>query len=121
EAAGGAAAGHRPHVLRRPVTVADRGTARAAPRDREVPHPARDATAPRIAPGDGTMTDHDRIEELIAARALGALDPHEVTELDGLRGEHGPDCVTCRAHEDDYGEVAGRLAFAAEPAAIPAG
>ena len=66
-------------------------------------------------------TDHERIEELIAARALGPQDPHDDAELDRLRAAHGATCATCRALEDEYAEVAGRLAFAAAPAGIPEG
>ena len=65
--------------------------------------------------------DHERIEELIAVRALGGLDAPEVAELDRLRVEHGTGCETCALLEADYGEVAGRLAFAATPADVPAG
>ena len=32
--------------------------------------------------------------------------------------EHGPDCAECRRLETEYGEVAGRLAFALEPVAV---
>jgi hypothetical protein len=68
-----------------------------------------------------SQMEHDRIEELIAARALGGLDGRDVAELDRLRTDHGGDCATCLALEDDYAEVAGRLSFAADPSSIPAG
>lgn len=67
------------------------------------------------------MRDHTRIEELIAARALGGLDPADAEELARARAEHGPGCLECRRLEDDYREVAGRLAFALPPDPVPEG
>jgi anti-sigma-K factor RskA len=58
--------------------------------------------------------DHERIEELLAARALGGLDPSDERALAGLRADHG-DCALCEAFETEYGDVAGRLAFALQP------
>jgi anti-sigma-K factor RskA len=68
-----------------------------------------------------SVRDHERIEELVASRALDGLDPADVDELRRLQADHGPDCAECRRLEDEYGEVAGRLAFAAEPASVPPG
>jgi hypothetical protein len=70
--------------------------------------------------GNG-VRDHERIEELVASRALGGLDPSDVDELHDLQADHGPDCADCRRLEDEYGEVAGRLAFAADPVQVPEG
>ncbi len=64
------------------------------------------------------MRDHERIEELIAIRSIGELDPQEQAELERLMASHGPDCEECRRLEVEYGEVAGRLAFALDPVAL---
>ena len=42
------------------------------------------------------MRSHERIEELIAIRSIGGLDPQEQAELEGLMASHGPDCEECR-------------------------
>jgi anti-sigma-K factor RskA len=65
--------------------------------------------------------DHEHIEELIAAQALGGLEPAEADSLARERAEHGADCPECRRLESDYGEVAGRLAFALDPVPLPEG
>ena len=64
------------------------------------------------------MRNHDRIEELIAIRSIGELDPLEQAELERLMASHGLDCEECRRLEVEYGEVAGRLAFALDPVAL---
>lgn len=65
------------------------------------------------------MTDHDRIEELIAAHALGGLDTDGEHELEVVRQGHGRECADCARLEADYQEVAGRLAFALDPLPVP--
>ncbi len=67
------------------------------------------------------MRSHERIEELIAIRSIGGLDPQEQGELEGLMASHGPDCEECRRLEIEYGEVAGRLAFALDPVPVRPG
>jgi hypothetical protein len=67
------------------------------------------------------MRSHERIEELIAIRSIGGLDPQEQAELERLMASHGPDCEDCRRLEVEYGEVAGRLAFALDPVALRPG
>ena len=67
------------------------------------------------------MRDHALIEELTAARALGGLDPEEAATLQAEMASHGPDCAECRRLEADADEVAGRLAFAVDPVALPEG
>jgi anti-sigma-K factor RskA len=67
------------------------------------------------------MRDHTRIEELIAIRSIGGLEPQEQAELERLMASHGPDCEECRRLETEYGEVAGRLAFALDPVALRPG
>lgn len=61
------------------------------------------------------------IEELVAVRALGGLESAGVEQLDRAMAEHGPGCAECRRLEAEYDEVAGRLAFALDPVAIPEG
>jgi hypothetical protein len=67
------------------------------------------------------MRDHALIEELTSARALGGLDPEEAATLQAEMASHGPDCAECRRLEADADEVAGRLAFAVDPVALPEG
>jgi hypothetical protein len=61
------------------------------------------------------MRSHDQIEELMAVRALGGLDPEDDRALRHEMLGHGPDCAECRRLESEYAEVAGRLAFALDP------
>jgi anti-sigma-K factor RskA len=65
------------------------------------------------------MSDHERIDEMMAAQALAGLPAADEAELELLRTEHGRDCPDCRRLESAYGEVAGRLAFALEPEPVP--
>jgi hypothetical protein len=67
------------------------------------------------------MRDHERIEELIAVRALGGLDGRDAEALAAEMASHGPTCEECRRLEAEHEEVAGRLAFALEPEPVPAG
>jgi anti-sigma-K factor RskA len=64
---------------------------------------------------------HDLIEELVVADALGGLDEAGRRNLDRELAMHGPDCAQCRALVAEYREVAGRLAFALDPAPLSAG
>ncbi len=66
------------------------------------------------------MNDHDLIEELASARALGGLDPEDAAVLEAELASHG-DCAECRRLVAEAEEVAGRLAFAIDPVAVPAG
>jgi len=61
--------------------------------------------------------DHERIEELLAADALGGLDPEERSDLGRLRAEHA-DCEECERLEAGFAETAGRLAFSLDPAPV---
>jgi Anti-sigma-K factor rskA len=67
------------------------------------------------------MRDHTRIEELLAIRALGGLDPQDEAELEREMASHGPDCEECRRLETEFEETAGRLAFALNPVAVREG
>lgn len=65
--------------------------------------------------------DHQAIEELLSASVLGALEPEEQAALEQEMAAHGPQCSECLELRRDYGEVAGRLAFALEPAPVRPG
>jgi Anti-sigma-K factor rskA len=67
------------------------------------------------------MRDHTRIEELLAIRALGGLDPWDEAELEREMASHGPNCEECRRLETEFEETAGRLAFALNPVAVREG
>lgn len=67
------------------------------------------------------MRDHDRIEELMAVHALGGLDPEDEDALRREMAEHGDACPECRRLESEFGEVAGRLAFALDPVPVSEG
>jgi anti-sigma-K factor RskA len=63
--------------------------------------------------------DHDRVEELLAARALDGLDPEEAALAERALIEHVPGCPRCREVLDSFHMVAGDLALVADPAAPP--
>jgi hypothetical protein len=65
-----------------------------------------------------TMRDHSTIEELLSLEVLGGLDDRDRESLYREMADHGPDCAECRRLRHEYGEVAGRLAFALEPVPI---
>lgn len=67
------------------------------------------------------MRDHTRIEELLAIGSIGGLDPQDEQELQREMASHGPDCQECHRLETEFGEVAGRLAFALDPVAVREG
>jgi len=64
------------------------------------------------------IREHDRIEELMAVSALGALDGDDVELLARLRADHGPDCEDCAQIETGFGEVCGRLGLSLDPVAV---
>jgi hypothetical protein len=63
--------------------------------------------------------DHDRVEELLAARALDGLDPEEAALAERALVEHVPWCARCREALDGFSAVAGDLGLLAEPVATP--
>ena len=58
--------------------------------------------------------DHAAIEELLAVRALDALDGDDVQALDRMLAEHG-DCEECRALQAAYADTAAMLAASLDP------
>jgi hypothetical protein len=56
--------------------------------------------------------DHERVEELLAARALGGLDGDDAALAERALLEHVPGCERCRRALDGFGMVAGDLALA---------
>jgi anti-sigma-K factor RskA len=67
------------------------------------------------------MVEHEHIEELIAARALGGLDPDGERTLARERESHGKRCPECLRLELEYSEVAWGLAFALDPVPLREG
>ena len=64
--------------------------------------------------------DHERVEELLAAHALGGLDAEDAALAERALEEHVPDCERCRRAWDGYREVAADLALAAPAIATAA-
>ncbi len=62
------------------------------------------------------QNDHERIEELLAGYALGALSGEDAVEADRLLTEHVPSCPLCRETLAGFRSVAEELALA--PAAV---
>lgn len=65
------------------------------------------------------MTDHDRIEELLAGYALRSLSGDDAREADLLLSQHVPGCATCRATLQDFQSLMGELALGADPVPPP--
>jgi anti-sigma-K factor RskA len=63
------------------------------------------------------IRDHAAIEELLAVRALGALDGDDLEALERELESHGP-CEECARLRDEFDETAGRLAFALDREAV---
>ena len=61
--------------------------------------------------------DHGLIEELLAVRALGGLEPDDDATLHAAMIAHG-DCEECRRLEAGFEEAAGLLGFALDPLPI---
>jgi Anti-sigma-K factor rskA len=65
--------------------------------------------------------DHELIEELIAVRALDALEPADEERLREAMAPHGAGCEECRRLEADYADVAGGIGFALDPLPVRPG
>lgn len=65
-------------------------------------------------------TEHDRVQEALAARALSALGEEENEAAEALIRTHLPSCPECRAALEDFESIAGELALAS-PSKRPPG
>jgi Anti-sigma-K factor rskA len=65
--------------------------------------------------------DHERVEYLLAAGALGGLDGDDAELMERALLEHVPECERCRRAHQDYEALAGDLALAALPKEPPDG
>ncbi len=65
-----------------------------------------------------SVNEHERVEELVALRALGGSTRDDDAELDRMWSEHGASCERCLRMEAETREVAGRLAFALDPSPV---
>jgi hypothetical protein len=63
--------------------------------------------------------DHERVEELLAAHALGALEGDDAALVERALLEHVPECQRCRRAHDAFLAVAGDLALDAPPVEPP--
>jgi anti-sigma-K factor RskA len=58
---------------------------------------------------------HERIDELLAGYALGALSGEDAAETDRLLAEHVPGCARCRATLLAFSDTAAELGLVPEP------
>jgi hypothetical protein len=63
--------------------------------------------------------EHERVEELLAARALGGLEGDDAALAERAVIEHVQECERCRRSHDTYRALAGDLALAASPVEPP--
>jgi hypothetical protein len=64
-------------------------------------------------------TEHERVQEALAARALRAVDVVDLYTSDALMAAHLPTCAACRAAARDFEAVAAELALGAPPQEPP--
>jgi hypothetical protein len=67
----------------------------------------------------GPPGPHERIEEILAAHALRALDEADMLEAERVLSEHVPECDRCKQTLSELVETASELALAAPAAAPP--
>jgi hypothetical protein len=67
----------------------------------------------------GGPVDHDRIDELLAAHALHALDGDDLREAERLLAEHLPECDRCRETVEGFRGITAELALGSRPASPP--
>jgi len=65
------------------------------------------------------VTDHERIEELLAGYALLALEGEDANEADRLLSDHVPSCPTCPEMLAGFRAVTGELALTTAPSPPP--
>jgi Anti-sigma-K factor rskA, C-terminal len=63
--------------------------------------------------------DHERIDELLAAHALHALDGEDLRLAERVLTEHLPTCERCRATTDQFRAITADLALGSRPAPPP--
>jgi hypothetical protein len=63
--------------------------------------------------------EHERVEELLAARALGGLEGDDAALAERAVIDHVQECDRCRATHDAYRALAGDLGLAASPVEPP--
>jgi hypothetical protein len=78
-----------------------------------------DGRGERPGGGSGDAVDHDRIDELLAAHALHALDGQDLREAERILAEHVPDCDRCKDTVEGFRGITGDLALGSRPAAPP--
>jgi hypothetical protein len=66
------------------------------------------------------MSDHERIDELLAGYVLRSLSGADEAEADRVLADHVPRCDRCRSELTELGAVASDLALAAPPLEPPA-
>lgn len=59
--------------------------------------------------------DHERVQEILAAAALHALDKEQQAEAQDVLSVHLPECTECRRAQDDFEQVVAELALATPP------
>jgi len=67
----------------------------------------------------GGPIDHDRVDELLAAHALHALDGDDLREAERLLAEHLPECERCRETVEGFRGITADLALGSRPASPP--
>jgi hypothetical protein len=65
-------------------------------------------------------TEHERVQEALAARALCALTEEEDEAAEALIRAHLPSCAECNAIREDFDSIAGELALASRSKRPPA-
>jgi hypothetical protein len=65
------------------------------------------------------MSDHEKIDELLAGHVLRALEGEDASEAERLLAGHVPGCQACRSTLEQLQETASDLAMAATPAPPP--
>jgi hypothetical protein len=63
--------------------------------------------------------DHERVRQLLAGQALGALSGADAEAAEEALAEHVPSCASCRDLVEGFRAVAGDLALAVPPRAAP--
>jgi len=65
------------------------------------------------------VTDHEKIDGLLAGYVLRSLTGEDASEADRLLTDHVPDCADCRETLTDFQAVSAELALGVDPVAPP--